>query len=63
MVGWIKIYCKIIDYWIWMDFKRLKWWMDLLLLINYLDKKVMLGGKLVVLKCGFFYILELKLFE
>lgn len=63
MAGWIKIHRKIIDHWIWTDSKRLKWWMDLLLLTNHSDKKVMLGGKLVVLKRGSFHTSELKLSE
>ncbi|CAM4011595.1 DnaD domain protein [Staphylococcus schweitzeri] len=63
MAGWIKIHRKIIDHWIWTDSKRLKWWLDLLLLTNHSDKKVMLGGKIVVLKRGSFHTSELKLSE
>lgn len=63
MTGWIKIHRKIIDHWIWTDSKRLKWWIDLLLLTNHSDKKVMLGGKIVVLKRGSFHTSELKLSE
>lgn len=63
MAGWIKIHRKIIDHWIWTDSKRLKWWIDLLLLTNHSDKKVMLGGKIVVLKRGSFHTSELKLSE
>lgn len=63
MAGWIKMHRKIIDHWIWTDSKRLKWWLDLLLLTNHSDKKVMLGGKIVVLKRGSFHTSELKLSE
>ena len=63
MTGWIKIHRKIIDHWIWADSKRFKWWLDILLLTNHSDKKVMIGGNLVLLKRGSFHTSELKLSE
>ncbi|WP_381412257.1 DnaD domain protein [Staphylococcus epidermidis] len=63
MTGWIKIHRKIIDHWIWADSKRFKWWLDILLLTNHSDKKMMIGGNLVLLKRGSFHTSELKLSE
>lgn len=50
--GWIKISRRLQEHWLWQDAELLKWWLDLLLLANYEDKKVLIGGKLQVLKRG-----------
>lgn len=50
--GWIKISRRLQEHWLWQDAELLKWWLDLLLLASYEDKKVLIGGKLQVLKRG-----------
>lgn len=63
MGGWIKIYRNIQEHWIWEDAQRFKWWIDLILMANHKDKKLLLGGELVVIKRGSFHTSELKLAE
>lgn len=43
MEGWIKIYRKVRDHWIWEDANKLKWWLDILLEVNHDPKKVVIG--------------------
>ena len=52
--GWLKIHRKIIDNFLWEDkpFSRGQAWIDLLLMANHEDKKVMFGGKIVEIKRG-----------
>lgn len=50
--GWISISRGIREHWIWQDSDRLKWWLDLLLLASWKDEKVLLGGRLRVLRRG-----------
>lgn len=52
MSGWIKISRDITNHWIWQDDERLKWWLDLLILAAWEDKKVLIGGKLHILNRG-----------
>lgn len=52
MDGWIKLHRKIKDHWIWKSERRLKWWIDILLTVNYSDSKVLIGGKLIECKRG-----------
>jgi len=39
-MGWLKIDRKIRDNWIWEDPVKLKWRIDILLTVNFEDKKV-----------------------
>lgn len=50
--GWIKISRKISEHWLWDDAERLKWWIDLLLLANWDDGKVLVGATLQEVKRG-----------
>lgn len=43
--GWIKINRNIQDSWLWNDPVRLRWWIDILLTVNYEPKKVIIGFK------------------
>ena len=52
MSGWLKISREINNHWIWGDEKRLKWWIDILLVVNYEDKKVLIHGTLYDCKRG-----------
>lgn len=53
--GWIKLQRKITDCWIWDDgspFDRRSAWIDLLLTVNHVDKKVVLDGQITTVKRG-----------
>lgn len=50
--GWIKINREIVNHWLWSDAERLKWWLDLLFLANWDDKKVLHDSHLFTLKRG-----------
>lgn len=63
MTGWIKMHRQIMEHWIWEDPKKLKWWLEILLLTNHSDKKTMIGGKIVTIERGTFHTSELKLSE
>jgi hypothetical protein len=52
MAGWIKLYRDIQTHWIWKSDHRLKWWLDILLTVNHVDSKVLIGGKLIECKRG-----------
>ena len=52
MAGWIKIERDIIYHWIWTDPVKLKWWLDLLLMVNHSDTVVNLGFQLLVCSRG-----------
>lgn len=52
MNGWIKINREITDHWLWQDAERLKWWLDLLFLASYEDKKAMHDSHLFTLRRG-----------
>lgn len=61
--GWISIYRKIQDSWLWNEkpFDKSHAWIDLLLLANYQDKKVLLGNELLIVKRGSFITSQKKL--
>ena len=63
--GWTAIHRKLQDHWLWEDkpFSKGQAWIDLLLLANHDDKKILLGNELVEVKCGSFITSELKLME
>lgn len=63
MAGWIKLHRQIMEHWIWEDPKRFKWWMEMLLLTNHTDKKMIIGGNLITIKRGSFHTSEVKLSE
>ena len=50
--GYIKISRGINTHWLWQDAERLKWWLDLLLLANWEDKKQLVGKQLIEVKRG-----------
>lgn len=64
--GFIKLHRSIKDCWLWKDdepFSKRDAWIDLLLLANYTDKKILLDGKLTTIKAGQFHTSILKLSE
>lgn len=52
MAGWIKIHRDLSQHWLSQDMEKLGRWIDLLLLANYEDNKVLIGEHLVPLKRG-----------
>lgn len=48
--SWIKIYRSINRHWIWENSDYLKWWLDILLEVNYTEAKTVIGR--TVLICG-----------
>lgn len=50
--GWIKLNRKIQDHWIWSDHEFAFAWIDLLLMVNHEDKKILVNKKPVVIKRG-----------
>ena len=54
--GWVPIYRKIQDNHLWEDkpFAKGQAWIDMLLLANHEDKKVVLGNEIIEVKCGSF---------
>jgi predicted transcriptional regulator len=52
VTGWIKIHRELGKHWLAQDMEKLGRWIDLLLLANYEDGKVLVGDSLVTLKRG-----------
>lgn len=50
--GWIKLHRSIQDHWIWQDPRYLKWWLTILISVNYEDKKYMVGMESHICKPG-----------
>ena len=54
--GYIKLYRDIRDHWVWCDkeepFDKAHAWIDLLMMVNHKDKKVMFNGQLLTVKRG-----------
>lgn len=55
MTGWISLHRSIQKHWIFEEnrkFSRFEAWVDILLMVNHSDNKIMLDGKLVTVKRG-----------
>lgn len=50
--GWIKISRNITEHWLWDDGEKLKWWLDLLLMAQWEEKKVLYDSHLYTLHRG-----------
>lgn len=53
-MSWIKIDTDIVDHWIWQDAEKLKWWLDILIMASWKDRKQLVGKQLVTLHRGQF---------
>lgn len=49
---WIKLNASITEHWIWQDSEKLKWWLDLILLAAWKDRKQLVGKQVVLLQRG-----------
>lgn len=63
--GYIKLHRQIQDCWLWTEdkFSRGQAWVDLLLMANHEDRKMLFEGKLIIVKKGQFITSILKLSE
>ena len=52
MKGWIKIHRRLVNHWLWEDAKKLKWWLTILMEVNFEDSKTIVGNKLLTCKRG-----------
>lgn len=52
--GWIKLYRSIRSNWLWEDGNEryLKWWLDILLMVNHKPNKALIKGNLVDVETG-----------
>lgn len=50
--GWIKLNRQITEHWIFEDAERFKAWIDLLLMVNHEDRKILVDGNITVIKRG-----------
>lgn len=53
--GWISLHRSIQDHWLFDEerkFSKFEAWIDLLLMVNHTDKKLMLGNELITIKRG-----------
>lgn len=64
-LGWIALHRQIQEHWLWEDkpFSKGQAWIDLLLLANHKDNKLLLGNELIEVKTGSFITSELKIAE
>jgi len=64
--GFIKLHRSIKDCWLWQDdepFTKRDAWIDLLLMVNYTDKKILIDGVITTIKAGQIHTSILKLSE
>lgn len=55
MAGWISLHRSIEEHWLFKDertFSKFEAWIDLLLMVNHKDKKILLGNELILVKRG-----------
>lgn len=50
--GYIKLFRSLKSHWLWTDSLKLKWWIDIILSVNYSDQKVLIKGSLIECKRG-----------
>jgi hypothetical protein len=50
--GWIKIDRAITKHWLWKDPIKLKWWLDIIISVNFKDYKELVGGQVIECKRG-----------
>ncbi|WP_317955147.1 MULTISPECIES: DnaD domain protein [unclassified Staphylococcus] len=55
MTGWISLHRSILNHWLFKEkrkFSRFEAWIDLLLLVNHTESKIMVDGELIIVKRG-----------
>lgn len=63
--GWVSVYRKIQDSWLWQEkpFSKGQAWIDLLLSANHQNKKTLLGNELLIIKRGSLITSQKKLMQ
>lgn len=63
--GWIRLHRSIQDHWLWKDkpFSYGQAWMDLLMMVNHKEGKVLMDGTLITVPAGSVITSEMKLSE
>jgi len=62
--GWIRLYRKLLDHWLWTQPRRFSYaeaWLDLLMLASYKEHPVLVGRKVVNVKRGQVLTSQIKL--
>lgn len=61
--GWISVHRQIQDHWLWAEkpFSKGQAWIDMLLLANHEDAKILIGNEVKTIKAGSFHSSEIKL--
>lgn len=64
-IGWMPIYRKLQDHWLWQDkpFAKGQAWLDLLLLASHNDNEFLFGNQVIKNDIGSFITSEMKLME
>ena len=55
MTGWIKLHRSLENHWLFQEerkFSKFEAWLDILLMVNHEDKKILLGNELILVKRG-----------
>lgn len=55
MSGWISLHRSLEDHWIWQEnrvFSKAEAWIDILMMVNHSDNKIMFEGQLITVKRG-----------
>jgi hypothetical protein len=50
--GFILLHRSLQDHWVWGNAEYLKWWLDILMQVNFKDASVLIKGQLVICKRG-----------
>ena len=61
--GWIALYRSLEDHWIWENPTYLKWWLDILFMVNHKENKFLFDGQLISVGIGERITSEVKLAE
>lgn len=61
--GWVKLHRSITENWIWDNPQYLKWWLDLILMANHKEKKILFNGSFKKVDVGERITSEQKLAE
>jgi len=52
MSGWIKLHRQTKDHWIWQDPLKLKWWLTMIMEVNYKEGRMFLGNDVHTVRVG-----------
>lgn len=60
---WIKLNREIRSHWIWDNPNYFQWWIDILMMASYQDKRILVGNELIEIERGSFVTSQSKLAE